>query len=240
MINRTTILAALVAALALGACAAPARSPEPTPAATAEEPAETVETIYIAPALKDCTGVAPMRCMEVATSPDGPWTLFYGAIEGFTFEEGYRYELKVRTEAVANPPADGSATRTILVEVVSKTAAAATAPAGDELAGTSWNLSSIDGAAPAEGGQPASIAFTDEGRVAGSSGCNRFMGGYTLSDGALAFGALAGTMMACPEPLMQQEQAFLAILGAASGHSVAGDTLTITADDGRSLVFTRA
>ncbi|WP_197732793.1 META domain-containing protein [Paraburkholderia pallida] len=34
-------------------------------------------------------------------------------------------------------------------------------------------------------------------RASGFSGCNRYMGSYTLKDGLLSFGRLAGTLMAC-------------------------------------------
>ena len=44
------------------------------------------------------------------------------------------------------------------------------------------------------------------GRVAGSSGCNRFVGQVTFSDGSVRFGPLAGTRMACPPPRMELEQ----------------------------------
>ncbi len=253
--NSRITLVLILAALALAACAAPvgptapADAPtqipgaqgEPTPAPpAAEENNTTVETIFIAPELKDCTGVGPMRCMQVAAGPDGPWTLFYNQIEGFTFEEGFAYELKVRTEQVANPPADGSSLRYILIELVSKTPAAPAAPAAGDLAGTSWTLSAINGAAPIASERPAGIEFNDAGRIAGSSGCNRMMGGYTVDGATLTVGQLAGTMMACPEPLMQQEQTFLTILGAAASYAIADDTLTITSADGSTLSFTRA
>lgn len=52
------------------------------------------------------------------------------------------------------------------------------------------------------------IQFAENQRVAGNSGCNRYMGGYQLSGENLTFSALAGTMMACPEALMNQEQRF--------------------------------
>ena len=53
-------------------------------------------------------------------APGRPWQNFYGEIEGFTHEPGFRYELRVREEPVANPPADGSSLRWTLVKVVSK------------------------------------------------------------------------------------------------------------------------
>lgn len=47
-------------------------------------------------------------------------TLFYGKIEGFTYEEGHAYELRVRVDEVKAPPADRSSQRVRLVEIVSK------------------------------------------------------------------------------------------------------------------------
>jgi heat shock protein HslJ len=68
-----------------------------------------------------------------------------------------------------------------------------------------WRLVSFGpeegGAAPLEGTE-ISLVLAEEGAVAGSDGCNRYMGQYTLQgDDALSFGPLAGTLMACPEPI---------------------------------------
>ncbi|HMQ34723.1 MAG TPA: META domain-containing protein [Chloroflexaceae bacterium] len=110
----------------------------------------------------------------------------------------------------------------------------------DTLAGTSWALSELGGAPPVAEGRPASLEFNAEGRVAGSTGCNRFMGGYSATAAELTFGPLATTMMACPGALQDQEQVFIEILTHAAAYSVADGTLTITADDGRTIVFTAA
>lgn len=110
----------------------------------------------------------------------------------------------------------------------------------DALAGTSWTLSQIDGAEPASDGRPAGVEFDQAGRLSGSTGCNRFFGGYTVAGAALSLGQMGSTRMACPEPLMAQETTFLAILGEAATYAVDGDTLTISAADGRTLVFARA
>lgn len=111
---------------------------------------------------------------------------------------------------------------------------------GDGLAGTSWTLSALDGAGPAEGGRPATLEFNSEGGLAGSTGCNRFFGGYSVDGAALTVGQMGSTRMACPEPLMAQEMVFLEILGAAVEYAVDGDTLTVTAADGRTIAFARA
>jgi len=80
----------------------------------------TEATFYIGPELADCQGLIPQKCMQVREYPYLPWLNFYGQIEGFAYERGYTYELRVRKELVANPPADGSSIRYILEETVSK------------------------------------------------------------------------------------------------------------------------
>lgn len=74
----------------------------------------TVETFEIDPELKDCVGVAPQKCMVVNGG------LFYDQIEGFSFEEGYQYTIKVEKTEKENVPADASKYNYVLVEVVSK------------------------------------------------------------------------------------------------------------------------
>ena len=61
--------------------------------------------------------------MQVKTSLDNDYNLFYDQIEGFEFEPGYEYELLVLVEPVENPPADASTLKYSLVEEVSKTPA---------------------------------------------------------------------------------------------------------------------
>ncbi len=54
--------------------------------------------------------------------------------------------------------------------------------------------------------------FLEGDRVAGSASCNRFMGGYRLTGEGLTFDQMAGSMMACEEPLSRQEARFLGLL----------------------------
>lgn len=50
-------------------------------------------------------------------------------------------------------------------------------------------------------------------RLAGSGGCNRLMGQFTIDGEVLTIDErMAATMMACPEPLMKQEQQFIQAL----------------------------
>ena len=82
------------------------------------------------------------------------------------------------------------------------------------LAGTAWRVVSIAGQRPPAGSQPA-IAF-DATTAKGSGGCNSFSGTYRYErTGAIAFGDLAMTAMACLEaPRNDVETAFMRTLGA--------------------------
>ncbi|MFB2764535.1 MULTISPECIES: META domain-containing protein [Marinobacter] len=80
------------------------------------------------------------------------------------------------------------------------------------LAGSQWQVEEIDGDPVAEGSD-VTIAFTDEGRVSGSASCNRYQGGWDANGTQLELSRMAATRMACPEPLMQQENRFLKLLG---------------------------
>jgi heat shock protein HslJ len=110
-----------------------------------------------------------------------------------------------------------------------------------ELVGTRWLLSEIAGAPPVASDSPAELEFDPaESRVAGSTGCNRFFGGYTLSEDTISFEQLGSTMMACSDELMQQETSFFQLMEAVTSYSLDGDTLTLNTADGQSLVFVRA
>lgn len=79
------------------------------------------KTFIVGPETADCTGVAPMKCLQVKEKQEENWTNFYSNIEGFTYEPGYEYILKVKTEKIANPPADASSIKYTLIRQVSKT-----------------------------------------------------------------------------------------------------------------------
>jgi len=86
----------------------------------ASKPAEAAKTIYLNSKQVDCTGVAPMKCLQYRETSDGSWLNWYSGIEGFTYEEGNFYTLEIKEEKVANPPADGSSIKWILVKEVKK------------------------------------------------------------------------------------------------------------------------
>jgi heat shock protein HslJ len=178
-----------------------------------------LKTLQVAPSRVECTGVARQLCLQVRESSDAAWTLLYEEIGGFEYEPGYLYEIRVKEEAVANPPADASAIRRTLVTILSKTAAPAA------LVGPTWGLVSLEGR-PVLAGKPVTARFGDDSRVSGSAGCNGYFGRATVTDGQLAVGLLGATRMYCnPEGLMAQEGAYLSALEKATAYRIVGGQL---------------
>jgi hypothetical protein len=83
-------------------------------------PAPEILTLEVAPARVECVGEVVSRCLLVREGATAEWRKFYGSINGFTHEEGFRYRIRVERSRVANPPADGSSYRYRLVELLSK------------------------------------------------------------------------------------------------------------------------
>lgn len=108
------------------------------------------------------------------------------------------------------------------------------APAGragsPPLAGTYWVLTSLGDAAvePSKAGREPHLQFgKTDGRIAGSGGVNRLMGGYKLQGEQITITPGGMTMMAGPEPLMRQEQAFAKALSEARAYRIDGRTLEL-------------
>lgn len=102
------------------------------------------------------------------------------------------------------------------------------------IVGTEWTLVSLNGTHVTESAP--TLTLDDEGRLSGSGGCNRYGGSYTLTDGMLTISPLFSTRMACAEPVMAQEMAFLNALEAVTSARVEGQQLILEGNSVR-LVF---
>lgn len=114
---------------------------------------------------------------------------------------------------------------------------AATACGGDdqaEITDRTWQVTELAGQAPVEG-TTLDMTIADA-TVAGSSGCNTYNGAATVVDDTISLGPdFAVTFMACEDPIMTQEQAYLEALTRAATFEMQGDTLTLF-DDARSAL----
>jgi heat shock protein HslJ len=83
-----------------------------------------------------------------------------------------------------------------------------------DLDGTSWSLVEIGQGQPALEDVEVTISF-DGDQVSGSAGCNNYNSTFGLAEEnpfAISFGPMASTMMACEQPISDQEFAYLTAL----------------------------
>ncbi len=135
-----------------------------------------------------------------------------------------------------------AACRPVTREGASAAAGGGAAPApstgstgSNPLAGTGWTLTTLGGAAPLADTE-VTANFGEDGRLSGSDGCNRFSTSYTVDGDSITIAPNgASTMMACPEPVMKQAQAFMTALNSAATYAVDGTTLTLKDSSGTAV-----
>ncbi len=196
-------------------------------AACGAQPEGVEKTVIVGPELVECEGAGPQMCMLVKENPEDDWQLFYDQIEGFEYEPGYEYVLRVREETVENPPADASSLRWVLLEMMRKTPVELPSSAG-ELGGVQWQMvtyRNADGELVSSLPVVKSTAEFMDGQVSGSGGCNSYNGTYEVDGNNIQFGPMASTMMACEPPVMNQEQGYFAAMGMATTFQVEGESL---------------
>ncbi len=101
------------------------------------------------------------------------------------------------------------------------------------LSDTFWEATVV-GPEPVLEGTRLTAAFTANGQVNGSSGCNTYSASYSVSGSTLLIGSPSATQQTCVEPpfIMDQENAFLRGLSTASGFTIDAGRLRITTDVG--------
>ena len=129
---------------------------------------------------------------------------------------------------------DGATPRPMLqverfVAIAPQAACEAAASNTATLENTYWKLVALRGqpvVVPDRAREPHLILQAAQHRVAGSGGCNRVAGGYTLAGDRITFGRIAGTMMACAAG-MEQERAFLDMLAVVARWRIDGQRLEL-------------
>ena len=81
------------------------------------------ETLTIGPYTETCQGFIEQQCYLEFNEERQTWEFFYENIQGFDFEPGYIYKLKVRLEDRGTEIQDVGRYAYHLVEIISKTEA---------------------------------------------------------------------------------------------------------------------
>ncbi len=112
-----------------------------------------------------------------------------------------------------------------LVFLQGKTLAPPGAGGGAELTGVQWRPTYVGAeAVPEDAGLW--VRFEVDGSINGHAGCNSFFGSLETTDDGVKVGQLGSTRMACPEPIMDRESAFLSALQQGALFEVSGERMT--------------
>jgi len=100
-------------------------------------------------------------------------------------------------------------------------------PAGPTLAGTSWIMSSLNGALPVKD-TTVTLQLEVDGPASGADGCNRYWTTNRVDGSSISFGQpAASTRMMCEAPMMRQEAALMQALAAADKFELRSNQLTL-------------
>ena len=150
-----------------------------------------------------CEGVGAMQCLKVQKSDSlhsEEWQLFYSTIDGFDYQPGYIYKLKISEEKIdkENVPADASSIKFKLIKVLEKKQDVRLR------INDIWVIESIEGEVIEKNSvnnrqKTAQIEFhIADMKIMGNDGCNNFFGSIKNIDAEkLVLSPLAGTKMAC-------------------------------------------
>ena len=92
---------------------------------------------------------------------------------------------------------------------------------------TKWNLTELQGATNEVFADADTFWFSLDGEsIVGVGACNRFFGGYQLTQcGSFEVGAMGMTRMACPD--MELEDVFVRVMDEADCYEIKGNVLTL-------------
>ena len=123
----------------------------------------------------------------------------------------------------------------ILILPVVLALSACSSSSGEALTANLWMLTELNGQPPLPD-TAITAEFGDDGKVSGSSGCNNYNTTYEVSRNKITIGEQSAmTMMACPDPIMEQERAYMEALAAAATFEIADDELVLFDANGNTI-----
>jgi copper homeostasis protein (lipoprotein) len=154
-------------------------------------------------------------------------------------EPGQAILAKVEGRIVERVNMEGPARPTLVVERflgLSPGESCGGPSVAEPLESTYWKLTELNGTevVPVQGRGEAHLIFQAEGRLAGSDGCNRLFGSYSLEGEKIQFGRTGGTLMACTQTVRDRE--FVEALGKAVSWRVLGSHLELRGAEDELLV----
>jgi hypothetical protein len=77
--------------------------------------------LYLNHYKSECNSFELELCPQSRINENDDWSFYYDHIEGFDYEWGFTYKIKVKVENIENPPEDSSSVKYTLLEIIEKT-----------------------------------------------------------------------------------------------------------------------
>ncbi|MBJ7879456.1 META domain-containing protein [Gelidibacter salicanalis] len=172
--------------------------------------------IYINNTLIACADGASEKCFQIKITEDGAWQAYPGTIEGFEYEEGLFYKLKVSENATDNTSAEAELPSYSLVEVLEKSNTTLTVDNGYWIVVDILDTSKL----------PRNPVFSvTENTIEGNTSCNKFSGTLEIDKHTFKPNIVKSTEMGCNT--LSVEQLFLKTLQEVERYKIEGDSLLL-------------
>jgi heat shock protein HslJ len=151
-----------------------------------------------------CEGVGKMSCLQIKRGEDFEtlrWESFYSNIEGFEYQPGYIYKIKVSENKRENVPADTSSLIYELIEIVSKEQDKFLSITGI------WLLQQINGKDVELDPNDAVLEInSSQQKFSGKAICNQINGSIKhVEANKITISKVISTMMMCPNIDLENE-----------------------------------
>ena len=183
--------------------------------------------IFIADANEDCIVVNPQECTQFKEQGDSDWKLLHDEIEGFTYEKGFFYKLKVETKKIDNPSGNGPSLHYKLIEILDKSRAPLLLDQG------SWLVTRLNDT-DSFGRNPFIKIDLSQNEINGNTSCNRFSGKISVKNNNVEISELSYTEMMCRD--VEVEKAFLDALKSISSYTLNEEKLQLFGENQQLLI----
>lgn len=186
----------------------------------------TDQFIYVKNAYTICADGETKNCLQIKTSENAPWTNFSDSIDGFQYEEGHFYKLKVNESSIDDATKQVTPLKYALVAVVEKSTTPITLDTGF------WIVKSIMDTKTFA--RPPVFSISDN-IIIGNTSCNRFSGNLESEVNSFNTTIKTVTEMACNT--MATEQLFLKTIPLVKHYTIKGNQLVLT-DGKKEIIMT--
>ncbi len=192
--------------------------------------AQQKKTYIVADHKSSCTGLMPMDCYLVKEKAKNEWGYFYNFIEGFDYEEGFEYKIKVSVTKYEQVAADASSYTYRLLKIMSKRK---TNYNPTEKLNGKWVLEYIHQDTTFIRLIDSTSTYmelnTQTGKVNGKNICNGFFGPFKANETTIEIGEIGSTRMMCEG--MQLENIIFKMLRDMKTWNITTNRLTLHSAD---------